>query len=394
MLSSSMSSSMSLLLEDLALLNKDNAIRVLVNGHEEKFLAPQWMEHEGRAAGSILAKLVVLGPRRVVHDEDDENNRNVRRISSSTSIRHSSVNRSAKPTATRTTIRTDATTTSYVVAGTASTTIQSSASASGATPTFATTMELSVDEALVSSFDLLILWLALGDSYIQSCLTDDNASQLFALASYYGLDQLEQAILDEEQWRRCRRWCEEEEEEEKDPLHQPQPQDKAEGDDDDDLARTMKDAYETNGCRFSSPGARTATLPDALGMTQEQKQPVYKTISLFAQLPQQQQQQPKLETTTTTTAAKTCASTIFTRQENAMDKTSDSNHDDDDDNDDNYKNDVSGEYAWFTNEDDMDVREPTDHDDDDTTTTTIYRRRYNSPLEEYNAQGYRSTLSW
>ena len=116
-------------LDDLALLNEDNAIRVLVN-NQEKFLAKSWLEGEGRAAGSILAKQVL-----------------------------------------------------------------------GTDQGFTGTTELNVDEDLVSSFDLLMIWLAIGDSHIKSSLTDENASNLFALASYYGLDQLEQVIQQEQEHR-------------------------------------------------------------------------------------------------------------------------------------------------------------------------------------------------
>ena len=133
-----------------ALLNQDNAIRVMVNGRLQKFLDPQWLEGDGRASGSILSKLV-LG----TGTEDDGPEK-----------------WKTNSTLSRTT-----------------------------TTTARSTKELWVDEALVSSFDWLIVWLAIGDSYLQSSLTDENASHLFALASYYGLDQLERAIQEEQQRR-------------------------------------------------------------------------------------------------------------------------------------------------------------------------------------------------
>jgi hypothetical protein len=46
-------------LEDLALLNEDNAIRILLNG-SEKYLAMDWIEGENaRGADSVLAKMVL-----------------------------------------------------------------------------------------------------------------------------------------------------------------------------------------------------------------------------------------------------------------------------------------------------------------------------------------------
>jgi hypothetical protein len=44
--------------EDLALLNKENAFRIVLKG-SEKFLAKYWIEGDGaRGANSVLAKLV------------------------------------------------------------------------------------------------------------------------------------------------------------------------------------------------------------------------------------------------------------------------------------------------------------------------------------------------
>ncbi|KAL7561698.1 hypothetical protein ACA910_016460 [Epithemia clementina (nom. ined.)] len=49
------------------------------------------------------------------------------------------------------------------------------------------TAESVVQAELASSFDLLIVWLAVGNSHLKNELNDENASNLCALASYYGL---------------------------------------------------------------------------------------------------------------------------------------------------------------------------------------------------------------
>jgi DNA-binding protein H-NS len=55
---------------------------------------------------------------------------------------------------------------------------------------------LTVDQELVPVFDMLLLWILMGDQYLESTtnLTEENASALNALAQYFGLEQLEQAI--------------------------------------------------------------------------------------------------------------------------------------------------------------------------------------------------------
>ena len=116
-------------IEDLALLNEENAIRIEVNG-TEKFVSKDWLEDGGRAAGSALAKQIL-----------------------------------------------------------------------GTEEGLQGTTRIIMDESFASEFDLLIVWLAIGDSHLKTSLTEENASNLFALASYYNLDQLE-ASIQEEQKRR------------------------------------------------------------------------------------------------------------------------------------------------------------------------------------------------
>ena len=116
-------------LEDLALLNEENAIRIEVNG-QEKFLASNWLQGNGRASSSILAKQI-LGTKQGL---------------------------------------------------------------SGSTA-------LTIDDELVPVFDMLILWMAIGNDYLQASLTEENASDLFALASYYNLQTLEKAIQEEQRRR-------------------------------------------------------------------------------------------------------------------------------------------------------------------------------------------------
>jgi hypothetical protein len=117
-------------LEDLALLNEDNAIRILLNGYE-KYLALDWIEGDNaRGAHSVLAKMV-LG---------------------------------------------------------------TSEGLTGST-------ELEIDETWVGVFDLVLLWLALGDASVQNSLMEENATPLLELALYFGLDALAEAIREEEQKR-------------------------------------------------------------------------------------------------------------------------------------------------------------------------------------------------
>jgi nitrate reductase cytochrome c-type subunit len=118
-------------LEDLALLNEDNAIRILLNGTTEKYLASDWIEGDhARGANSVLAKMVL-----------------------------------------------------------------------GTSEGLAGTSELQVEETLVGVFDLILLWLALGDAFLKDSLTDENATLLMELALYFGLDALAAAITEEEKRR-------------------------------------------------------------------------------------------------------------------------------------------------------------------------------------------------
>jgi hypothetical protein len=45
--------------QDLALLNEDNAIRVIINETHEKFLSKDWLIEDGRASNSVLAMHVL-----------------------------------------------------------------------------------------------------------------------------------------------------------------------------------------------------------------------------------------------------------------------------------------------------------------------------------------------
>jgi hypothetical protein len=65
------------------------------------------------------------------------------------------------------------------------------------------TAVLTVDEEFVSVFDMLLLWISMGDQYLESNLTEENASALNGLAQYFGLEHLEQAI-EAEQTKRSR----------------------------------------------------------------------------------------------------------------------------------------------------------------------------------------------
>jgi hypothetical protein len=56
------------------------------------------------------------------------------------------------------------------------------------------TAVLTVDEEFVPVFDMLLLWISMGDQYLESNLTEENASALNGLAQYFGLEQFEQAI--------------------------------------------------------------------------------------------------------------------------------------------------------------------------------------------------------
>lgn len=109
--------------QDLALLNEENAIRVVINETHEKFLSKDWLIEEGRAANSVLA-MQVLGTKEGLH-------------------------------------------------GSAA---------------------LTLDEEFVPIFDRLLLWISTGDRYLESNLTEENASALNGLAQYFGLERLEQAI--------------------------------------------------------------------------------------------------------------------------------------------------------------------------------------------------------
>jgi hypothetical protein len=108
--------------EDLALLNEENAIRIVLNG-SEKFLAKDGIEGDGaRGANSVLAKMVV------------------------------GTNEGLK----------------------------------GST-------EIEVDESLLGVFEVVQLWLALGDPYLRNALDDENESLVLELASYFGLDRLQKS---------------------------------------------------------------------------------------------------------------------------------------------------------------------------------------------------------
>jgi hypothetical protein len=61
--------------------------------------------------------------------------------------------------------------------------------------------ELEVEEAWVGVFDLVLLWLALGDASVQNSLIDENATPLLEIALYFGLDALVEAIREEERKR-------------------------------------------------------------------------------------------------------------------------------------------------------------------------------------------------
>jgi hypothetical protein len=109
--------------QDLALLNEDNSIRVIINETHEKFLSKDWLIEDGRASNSVLA-MQVLGTKEGLQG----------------------------------------------------------------------TAVLTVDEEFVPVFDMLLLWISMGDQYLESNLTEENASALNGLAQYFGLEQLEQAI--------------------------------------------------------------------------------------------------------------------------------------------------------------------------------------------------------
>ena len=117
-------------LEDLALLNEENAIRIMLNG-QEKFLVKNWMEGpNGRGANSVLSKLVL-----------------------------------------------------------------------GTTEGLKGSNEIEVEASLVDAFDVIQIWLALGDAYMGDLLQEDNASQVYELASYFGLDHLQTAVETEQAQR-------------------------------------------------------------------------------------------------------------------------------------------------------------------------------------------------
>jgi hypothetical protein len=138
--------------QDLALLNEDNVIRVVINETHEKFLSKDWLIEGGRAANSILA-MQVLGMEVLGTDEG----------------------------------------------------MQGSAA-------------LTVDEEFVPVFDMLLLWISMGDQYLESNLTEENASALNGLAQYFGLDQLEQAIESEQKKREQKHQQDQQEESRMDPM--------------------------------------------------------------------------------------------------------------------------------------------------------------------------------
>jgi hypothetical protein len=116
--------------QDLLLLNEENAIRVIFNETEEKYMSREWLEGKGRAAESALAKQVL-----------------------------------------------------------------------GTKEGFQGSSHLTIEEELLPVLDALLLWLSMGDKYIETRLTEENSSSLHALAQYFALDKLE-IVIKQEQARR------------------------------------------------------------------------------------------------------------------------------------------------------------------------------------------------
>lgn len=108
-------------------LNKENAIRVTINGSTEKFFDKDWLEGAGRGAKTMLSKALL-----------------------------------------------------------------------GTEEGFSECHELQLDQAFVGVVDMLILWLSSGDEYLKKSLTEENASELFSLAEYFGISRLEEAISTEQ----------------------------------------------------------------------------------------------------------------------------------------------------------------------------------------------------
>ena len=114
----------------LAYLNEDNAIRILVNETEEKFVAKDWLIGDGRAANTILAKQIL-----------------------------------------------------------------------GTTEGLQGSADITVDDDCLGVFDTMLLWLLLGDAHLQASLTEENASLIYKLADYFGLEALKSAIEAEQKQR-------------------------------------------------------------------------------------------------------------------------------------------------------------------------------------------------
>ncbi|CAB9508778.1 expressed unknown protein [Seminavis robusta] len=60
---------------------------------------------------------------------------------------------------------------------------------------------LQVDESLVVAFDLILLWFSRGDGFIQKSLDEANASELYHLSEYFGLETLKKVIEKEQKHR-------------------------------------------------------------------------------------------------------------------------------------------------------------------------------------------------
>jgi hypothetical protein len=60
---------------------------------------------------------------------------------------------------------------------------------------------------------MLLVWLSLGNEQLQSLLTEENASALYGLSTHFGIENLEQAIEEEQERReeadetRCKAGC-------------------------------------------------------------------------------------------------------------------------------------------------------------------------------------------
>ena len=57
---------------------------------------------------------------------------------------------------------------------------------------------ITIDDELEAAFDLVVVWLAMGNERLEMLLTEENASMLFELAEYFDLKDLQKAIRDEE----------------------------------------------------------------------------------------------------------------------------------------------------------------------------------------------------